>query len=196
MKKDEVKIGETYRCQVSGSTAEVRIAAENPNGGWDAVNVQTNRKVRIKSAQRLRTKTPQRMGQRTKADAPTKTKAKTAPKDDVAKTTEAVEKGDRTDGVRAPAGKKQSGKKKTAKADRQKRPSGLDAAAQVLADAGKPMNCKTIVERMLAKGLWQTKGKTPAATIYAAIIREIATKGKDARFRKVERGQFKLAKVG
>ena len=75
-----------------------------------------------------------------------------------------------------------------------KRPSGLDAAAKVLGETGKPMNCKAIVERMLAKGLWKTNGKTPAATIYAAIIREIAKKGKEARFRKVERGKFELAK--
>jgi len=46
---------------------------------------------------------------------------------------------------------------------------------------------------MLAKGLWKTSGKTPAATLYAAIIREIAAKGKEARFRKVGRGQFELS---
>ena len=74
-----------------------------------------------------------------------------------------------------------------------KRPSGLDAAAKVLAEAAEPLNAKEIVERMLAKGLWKTNGKTPAATIYAAIIREIA-KGDPSRFRKVERGKFELAK--
>jgi len=46
---------------------------------------------------------------------------------------------------------------------------------------------------MLAKGLWHTNGKTPAATIYAAIIREIASKGNASRFRKVARGKFELA---
>ena len=75
-----------------------------------------------------------------------------------------------------------------------KRPGGLDAAAKVLAEAGEPMGCKAIVERMLASGLWQTKGKTPAATIYAAIIREIAAKGDKARFRKTDRGKFALVK--
>ena len=68
--------------------------------------------------------------------------------------------------------------------------SGLDAAAKVLADAKEPMNAKTMVETMLAKGMWQTGGKTPQATIYAAIIREIAAKGKDARFKKTDRGLF------
>jgi hypothetical protein len=73
-----------------------------------------------------------------------------------------------------------------------KKTSGLDAAVQVLKDAGQPMNAKAMVETMLAKGMWKTGGKTPAATIYAAIIREIATKGKDARFRKTDRGLFTL----
>ena len=71
--------------------------------------------------------------------------------------------------------------------------SGLDAAAKVLADAGEPLNAKTMVERMLSKGLWKTGGKTPQATIYAAIIREIAKKGAAARFKKTERGLFTAA---
>jgi hypothetical protein len=81
---------------------------------------------------------------------------------------------------------------KKAKATPKKRDglSGLDAAAKVLADAGKPLNCKEMVETMLAKGLWKTGGKTPAATIYAAILREVRANGKDARFRKTERGKF------
>ena len=74
------------------------------------------------------------------------------------------------------------------------RPCGLDAAAQVLAEAGEPLNCKTIVDRMLAKGLWKTGGKTPQATLHAAISREIAAKGAASRFRKTDRGRFGLAK--
>ena len=73
-------------------------------------------------------------------------------------------------------------------------PSGLDAAVTVLAEAGEPLNTKTMVERMLAKGLWSTGGKTPAATIYSAILREITVKGPNARFRRVDRGRFGLAK--
>ena len=82
---------------------------------------------------------------------------------------------------------------KAVEADKKKRSSGLDAAAQVLKDAKGPMTTKEMVEQMLAKGLWQTAGKTPAATIYSAILREIATKGTDARFRKADRGKFELA---
>jgi len=68
----------------------------------------------------------------------------------------------------------------------------LKAAVVVLRETGKAMNAKEMVEAALAKGLWSTKGKTPAATLYAAIIREIAKKGGDARFKKVDRGQFAL----
>ena len=68
--------------------------------------------------------------------------------------------------------------------------SGLDAAAKVLAEAGEPLRSKQIVETMLAKGYWTTSGKTPSATIYAAILREIQTKGKDARFKNSDRGLF------
>ena len=77
--------------------------------------------------------------------------------------------------------------KKTAKAA-----SALDAAARVLSDTKQPMGCKEMVEVMLAKGWWSTKGKTPAATLYAAMIREIRNKGKESRFRKAERGRFVL----
>lgn len=98
------------------------------------------------------------------------------------------------------AGKPKSGKSKAApakpvkakpaKSDKPKRPSGLDSAAQILKDSGKPMRCKDMVDKMLADGLWKTDGKTPAATIYAAILREITTKGSEARFKKTDRGLF------
>ena len=71
--------------------------------------------------------------------------------------------------------------------------SGLDTAAKVLAEAGQPMNAKAICEAVLKAG-WQTKGKTPHATLYAAIIREIAAKGEQARFRKTARGMFESTK--
>ncbi len=72
--------------------------------------------------------------------------------------------------------------------------SGLDAAAQILAKAKEPMGCKDMAEQAIAKELWSPGGKTPHATLYAAIIREIAKKGKGARFVKVDRGRFQLAR--
>ncbi len=80
---------------------------------------------------------------------------------------------------------------KSAKELKAKRMSALDAAAQVLAKAKKPMNVKELIEVMAAAGLWTSPGgKTPQATLYAAMFREITAKGKEARFRKVERGTF------
>lgn len=70
--------------------------------------------------------------------------------------------------------------------------SGLDAAAKVLTDAGEPLNSKTIVERAIEKGYWKTGGKTPSATVYAAILREIQKKGEASRFAKADRGMFTL----
>lgn len=92
-----------------------------------------------------------------------------------------------------PAAKVEKPKAATTKAKAERKLSGLGAAARVLAEAGHPMNTSDMVEGMLAKGLWKTGGKTPAATIYAAIIREITTKAKASRFRKPERGMFELS---
>ncbi|MGE3110140.1 MAG: winged helix-turn-helix domain-containing protein [Phycisphaerales bacterium] len=92
-----------------------------------------------------------------------------------------------------PTGAKAAKGGKDAKAShdaRPKRVGGLDVAAQVLARAGKPMTCKEIVGEMLEKKLWTTTGKTPEATIYAAIIREIAARGRESRFKKTARGTF------
>jgi hypothetical protein len=75
------------------------------------------------------------------------------------------------------------------------RMSVLDAAAKVLGTRGKPMRAKEMIEEITAKGLWSSpKGKTPEATLYAAIIREISAKGDKARFRKAERGLFAAGK--
>ena len=70
---------------------------------------------------------------------------------------------------------------------------GLDAAAFVLKDHGGPMRCKAIVEQMLQRKLWSTEGKTPSATIYAAILREISVKKEASRFAKTGKGTFALA---
>jgi short subunit dehydrogenase-like uncharacterized protein len=74
-----------------------------------------------------------------------------------------------------------------------KKLSQIDAAVQVLAKAKEPMNCQAMVDAMATAGLWSSPGgKTPAATLYASILRELATKGKDARFVKKDRGLFAL----
>lgn len=84
---------------------------------------------------------------------------------------------------------------KVTKTAKPERISALDAAAQVIASTGKPMRAKDLIEQMEAKGLWKSPGgKTPEATLYAAIIREIAAKGVDARFKKHDRGLFVAGK--
>ena len=103
----------------------------------------------------------------TKAKAPKATKRATAAK-----------------ATNAKAGKK-------AKPPKEKKVSAIDAAAQVLASTKEPMNCKEMIDAMAKKALWTSPGgKTPHATLYSAIIREIALKGKESRFVKSERGKF------
>ncbi len=70
--------------------------------------------------------------------------------------------------------------------------SGLDAAAKVLAEAGRPMGCGEILEAVLAKGYWTSAGKTPERTIYSAMLREIQNQGDASRFCKTDRGRFAL----
>jgi hypothetical protein len=92
----------------------------------------------------------------------------------------------------AQAGKAKTPKKSKAKKEaKPKKASCLDAAARVLAEAGQPMNCQETIDAMAAKGYWTSPGgKTPAATLYSAILRELTHKGSDARFVKTERGKF------
>ena len=74
-----------------------------------------------------------------------------------------------------------------------KKLSQLEAAIQILCKSKDPMNCIAMVEAMQVQGLWSTPGgATPEATLYASILREINGKGKDARFKKVDRGLFAL----
>ena len=71
----------------------------------------------------------------------------------------------------------------------------LDAAAKVLAGKKKTaMTCRELIAVITERKMWSSpNGKTPHATLYAAMIREIAAKGKDSRFQKTERGKFATA---
>ena len=73
-----------------------------------------------------------------------------------------------------------------------KRMSLLDAAAQLLSNAEKPMRCREIVDAVIAQGLWSPgEGKTPDRTLSAAFQRD-GKKGDASRFVKVAPGQFTL----
>ena len=191
MKKNEVKVGESYRTKVSGSVVDVRITGENPHGGWEGVNALTNRKVRIKSAQRLRCKTSARPAKRktitTLAEYEAEAKQANGKAAPAKKATKATAKARKTHaGERRDKGGKPDGKPMSL----------LDAAAHLLSlGTGDPMRCKDIVELAVARGLWTPgDGKTPSNTLYSSILREIKAKGDAARFRKIERGKFELAK--
>ena len=262
MKKSEVKIGGTYTAKVSDKLVHVVVDAESRYGGWDATNLTTGKKIRIKSPARLRpAPSPGRVLAVVGGDAPptgakkgrstrnAKAPAEAQPAQTSAPTGEAVaneppaaaaenptdaqpasvtcpncggtevdEDGDCAKchepnvagNPRKPAkGGKKAGASKDAKAakappqaqtsqpqkakaeKKPKRTSGLDAAAKVLEESGQPMTCKEVVEAAEQKGYWKSPGgATPWATVYSAIIREIAKKGSDSRFRKAEPGKF------
>jgi hypothetical protein len=120
------------------------------------------------------------------------------------KTTKKTEAGQqRSSAKRSPVKKKPAGKtgsrpaaKKAPAKKTDTKLSALDAAARVLAEAGRPMNCCEMIEAMAEKGYWTSPaGKTPASTLYSAIFRELTTKGTAARFQKVERGRFTLSQA-
>jgi len=193
-----IRSAQRLRGEATGSTTKAKAAEATAFAGLsgsqftDAINAATAKTLKAALAgEKLSAK------QRTRIEAALASKsrkksAKTdaARKADIARTVEAVETGDLTEGVTVPTGPKKTGGATKAKM------SGLDAAAQVLAETGEPLNAKQIVERMLAQKLWTTNGKTPDATIYSAMIREITTKGSDSRFRKASRGMFTFTGKG
>jgi hypothetical protein len=107
-------------------------------------------------------------------------------------------KGDRKELEKAEkkAGKtkaKPAAKKKASAEPKEKKLSAIDAAAKVLAQSKEPLNAKQMIDAMSAKGYWTSPGgKTPHATLYSAILREITVKGKESRFVKTDRGQFTI----
>jgi hypothetical protein len=136
----------------------------------------------------MATTTKKTTAKKTSAKATPKKKAaaKTTGKTPAKTTAPAKAKGKQADAKQPVAKKTPTGDKKM---------SALDAAAKVLGEAKEPLNTKAMIERMSAKGYWTSPGgKTPHATLYAAILREINVKGKDARFAKADRGLFTLTK--
>jgi hypothetical protein len=97
--------------------------------------------------------------------------------------------------TKKPKAKKAATKTQSAKASKEAvksdNLSALDAAAKVLQEAGQPLNCQELIKAMADKGYWTSPaGKTPASTLYSAILRESKTKGRQARFQKTSRGHF------
>jgi hypothetical protein len=217
VKKQDVRTGATYLAKVSGQVVPVKIVQEKWRGdqhtGWVGTNTETGRSVYIKSAQRLRALVRGAEGEApakaTKIEPPVPAHAGDVghggvPSEPVGTSAVAATPVPpaATSGGKAKKSKGggkarggQKGKKTKAKQSAKNKPlSALGAAAAVLAQAKKPMRVSEILAEMEAKNLWKSKaGKTPEATIYAAIIREIRDKGVDSRFEKKDRGLFAAA---
>ncbi len=179
MKKADVKIGGKYYANVSGNRVEVRIDAEKPRGGWDATNLATNKKIVIKTAQRLHGEVAARRGR-----AKVTTEGNVTVVENEPATVETI--GAPLEGVL-----KKPRKSKVANADAgEKKLSCVGAALQILSASTEPMNAQELISAMTDQGLWASPGgKTPHATLYSAILRDLG-KGEESRFVKTERGRF------
>ena len=130
----------------------------------------------------------------TERDTTMATAKKTTQKTSARKTTTKKATPKKPAAAKAASEKKPAAAKKVPAKKTEGKMSALDAAAKVLGESQEPLNTKTMIERMAAKGYWSSPGgKTPHATLYSAILREINDKGKEARFEKVDRGLFRLA---
>ena len=168
MRLENVKAGETYMLKVGRNAVQVTVQSVDEKGKI-TVTTAGGKTITVADAGRLavhHTNAPQAAkGAKTKAVAPKATKA---------------------------ASGRNVGQKGAPQA-KEKRLGLVDAAIQVMKAAGTPMNCQEVVKAILEQNLWETAGKTPAATLYSSILREIQKKGSEARFKKVNRGQFALA---
>jgi len=71
-----------------------------------------------------------------------------------------------------------------------------EAAIQVLHEAGKPLRVEELVKRILDKELWHPGGKTPAASIEAALIMDMQRKGDSSTFVRVAPRTYGLRDSG
>jgi len=201
MKKSDVQIGATYLVKVAGNLVPVKITREHDNGGWEGTSVKTGKTIRIKSPQRLR----KALDDGGVASKPKPTKKKLTAAERKALQAQHPRKQADQENARSREEREASPDGQTASeramSQSAKKPKGetkklslIDAAAQVLARSDEPMNTKQMVDQVVAEGLWSSPaGKTPQATLYSSILRELKNKGDEARFEKVERGKFTLA---
>ena len=160
MKKAEVEIGGKYYANVTNKRVQIQIDSEKANGGWNATNLATGKKIHIKSAQRLLDVVGSRKG---------RTKVTTEGDGTIVENEPAnVETvgGDSTS-IAVP---KKPRKAKVANGD--KKLSCIAAALKVLAESSEPLNTKEMIEAMESKGYWTSPGgKTPHATLYTVVTK-------------------------
>jgi preprotein translocase subunit YajC len=95
--------------------------------------------------------------------------------------------------VTAPAKPKRQRKAVAPTEPTEKKLSAIDAAVKVLGEAGQAMTTQEMIEAMASKGYWSSPGgRTPSATLYSSILRELDVKGEQARFVKAAPGRFSL----
>ena len=180
MKANDVKIGGEYQARIGKTPFPVRIVSEKASGGWSAINLNNDKKVFISLARLLQ-----------EIPAATETTVTTEGNLTVVEVPPAT-----TETIDGTKPKPTRGRKtKTDAENREGKTSlsQLDAAAKVLGEATEPLTTKEMVEAMTTKGYWTSPGgKTPHATLYSAILRELQSKGETGRFIKTDRGHFKL----
>jgi len=70
-----------------------------------------------------------------------------------------------------------------------------DAAYAVLVEAGQPLSVADITRLIMAKGLWNTQGKTPDQTISAALSTDLNKHGMQSRFIRTGKATYGLNSV-
>jgi hypothetical protein len=180
MKANDVKIGGEYQARIGKTPFPVRIVSEKASGGWSAINLNNDKKVFISLARLLQ-----------EIPAATETTVTTEGNLTVVEvppaTTETI------DGTKPKPTRGRKTKTDAENGEGKTSLSQLDAAAKVLGEATEPLTTKEMVEAMTTKGYWTSPGgKTPHATLYSAILRELQSKGETSRFIKTDRGHFKL----
>ena len=68
----------------------------------------------------------------------------------------------------------------------------LEGARLILEQNAEPMSAQQITEQLLSRGLWSTNGKTPCATVSAALYVDIKKLGTKSSFVKAGKGTFAL----
>ncbi len=72
----------------------------------------------------------------------------------------------------------------------------LQAAEQVLKEAGEALHYREITKRMLQQQLWMTLGKTPDQTVSASITTHISKYGSSSPFQRTAEGMYALRRWG
>ena len=76
----------------------------------------------------------------------------------------------------------------------EKKPSLLEAAAQILKRSRTPLNTKEILAKVIESGLWTPNGgKTPEQSLYGAFFLEMKNSSSPRIKKSAERGKFELA---